>query len=151
VNIPAEDLDQWARKLQQANSALLRAQDALRRMQQRGQYPQGDAETALILAEQARTALLPVAHGLERAGAVVETRDDLPPPSGCVDPANVPLEYLTSPANRRFAEALRTAYEACCEVSKERGWLGDGPEEMLEDWLAGVEQEVYGPAGLGER
>lgn len=65
-------------------------------------------------------------------------------------PPETPIALLGSPANRRYVEALRTAVAAAQEVDRERGCLGDGPAEILEDMLKAAEFEVLGPVGLRE-
>ena len=67
--------------------------------------------------------------------------------SGC-EPADLPLDLLTSEANQSYAYHLRLAYEALVEVERERGLYGyEGPSEILACWLEQVEQEIYGPKG----
>lgn len=68
-------------------------------------------------------------------------------PESC-RPTETPLHLLSSPANLRYLEALRAAVEAAKDVDRERGCLGDGPSELLEDWLFGLEFEVKGPVAL---
>ena len=63
----------------------------------------------------------------------------------------VPLALLDTPANRRYLEALRVAYEAGLAVDRERYGesIGtDGCAQVIEMVLADVEQEIDGPVGL---
>ncbi len=63
----------------------------------------------------------------------------------------VPLHLLDTPKNRRYAEALRGAWEAGLAVDEERYGekIGtDGCAQIIEMVLADVEQEVGGPVGL---
>jgi hypothetical protein len=79
--------------------------------------------------------------GMELAGATLPPY--LPPMR------DVPLELLTSPANRRLYRALREALDAVRDVGRERGhevpYCG-----VIADTLNRVEREVYGPQGWGE-
>lgn len=66
-------------------------------------------------------------------------------------PMTVPLALLDTPANRRYARALREAWEAGLAVDRERYGesIGtDGCAQVIEMVLADVEQEIGGPAGL---
>ena len=72
-------------------------------------------------------------------------------PAVIAAPTTVPLELLDTPANRRYAQALRVAWEAGLAVDRERYGerIGtDGCAQVIEMVLADVEQEIYGPAGL---
>lgn len=65
----------------------------------------------------------------------------------------VPLHLLDTPANRRYAEKLREAWEAGMAVDRERYGpnIGtDGCAQIIEMVLADVEAEIHGPAGAGE-
>ena len=57
------------------------------------------------------------------------------------------LHLLDSPANRRYARALREAYEALQQVERERGWEDDLSDALLLD-VEAAEAELYGLAGL---
>ncbi len=86
-------------------------------------------------------------HDLEAHGA--DTPYTNTPPTTGIDPHNVPLELMTSPANRRLLGALQEAHAAALAVDQERGWEGDGLADMVSDWLHAVEQEVHGAIGKG--
>jgi hypothetical protein len=63
------------------------------------------------------------------------------------DDRGIPRALLSSPAARRFAEAIRAAAAACQEMERERG-ITDGLTETLTDYADIAELEVHGPAGL---
>ena len=80
---------------------------------------------------------------LEQAGAE--------PPAGKSPTPYVPLELLDTPANRRYARALREAWEAGLAVDRERYGesIGtDGCAQVIEMVLADVEEEIGGPVGM---
>jgi hypothetical protein len=80
---------------------------------------------------------------LDRVGA--QSPAAVPPPAG-----DVPLRLMDTPANRRYAEALRVAWEAGLAVDRERYGeaIGtDGAAQVVEMVLADVEAELHGPAG----
>ena len=95
---------------------------------------------------------------LEEAGhlaANLETRLDragAQPPSATPAPRHeVPLTLLDTPANRRYAEALRVAWEAGLAVDRERygpNMGTDGGAQVIEMVLADVEEELHGPASI---
>jgi|SRR5579884_1312562 len=149
MNVPQQDLNEMAEKAQRVNGHLLRVKDYLRRTE-----APADVQETL---ETARRSNVTVLHSLVRAGAddPLEARqeerrqqlraaDDRMP-----EPQQVPLELLSSPAARRYAEAIRAAAVACREMETERnGPQCDGLAEILEDFAEGAEFEVYGPKGL---
>lgn len=135
MNVDQAELDDWADVCLRANTQLLRAEDALRR---------GEAAAGLASVENARAAVWTLKRRLVRAGAQE-------PGPAVAAPVETPLHLLDTPANRRYAHALREALEALRAVERERGITDGGASEALEDWLAGVELEVYGPAGRDER
>lgn len=58
-----------------------------------------------------------------------------------------------TPANRRYAQALRVAWEAGLSVDRERYGedIGtDGCAQIIEMVLQNVEAELHGPVGSGE-
>ena len=62
----------------------------------------------------------------------------------------VPLSKMDTPANRRYADKLREAWEAGLEVDRERYGekIGtDGCAQIIEMVLADVEQEIGGAVG----
>lgn len=64
----------------------------------------------------------------------------------------VPLALLDTPANRRYAQKLREAWEAGLAVDRERygADIGtDGCAQIVEMLLADVEQECFGATGSG--
>lgn len=72
-------------------------------------------------------------------------------PAVIAAPMTVPLALLDTPANRRYAEALRAAWEAGLAVDRERygATIGtDGCAQVIEMVLADVEQELSGPVGM---
>lgn len=82
---------------------------------------------------------------LEQAGAVR--------PRALPQPDDVPLHLLDTPANRRYRDALRVAWEAGLAVDLERYGekIGtDGCAQVIEMVLADVEMEISGPGGRDE-
>lgn len=91
--------------------------------------------------EQLQRDLAQMETRLEQAGAQR--------PAQVPQPQSVPLELLDTPANRRYAERLREAWEAGLAVDRERYGpnIGtDGCAQMVEMLLADVEEEISGPA-----
>ena len=94
---------------------------------------------------QAEEALRQLVLDMEKAGA------DLPVDTDTVR-NDVPLHLLDTPANRRYADKLREAWEAGLAVDRERygADIGtDGCAQMVEMLLADVEQEIGGAVGAG--
>jgi hypothetical protein len=131
------------------NDYLLQVGDYLRRTD-----APGNIADAL---EQARRLVSTVLNGLIRAGAddplqaVIEQERQRRQEAGLptAKEKSVPLELLSSPAAKRYAEAIRAAAVACRQMEEERyGPDCDGFAESLEDWADIAEMEVYGPKGL---
>ena len=135
MNVPQDDLNLWRRffdTLRVSCRTLLRDLDA------------GNVQHARQLVEQTEDAGRRMGLRLEKAGA---DRPGVPPPS--LD-ADVPLALMDTPANRRYAEALRVAWEAGLAVDRERYGpnIGtDGCAQVIEMVLADVEEELHGPTG----
>ncbi len=106
MNVPQTELDGWADACARINGLLLQAEAALRREQ---------TETAGNLVESARRVNVTTKHALERAGAADPRPEHVPMPE------ETPIQLLDTPANRRYAAALRAAYEALQEVERDRG------------------------------
>jgi len=149
VNVPQDKLDELADKVFRVNSHLLRAEDRLRR--------DPDAADALALIEQGRRVNHSVLTGLVSAGAqdplkkalAEDRRERLERGLPTAPVREVPLHLLSSPAARRYAEAIRAAATACREMETERyGPDCDGLAETLEDYADVAELEVFGPVGL---
>lgn len=93
---------------------------------------------------------------LEEAGHLAANLETRLERAGAAAPAprhQVPLDLLDTPANRKYADALREAWEAGLAVDRERYGpkIGtDGCAQVIEMVLADVEMEIYGPAGRGE-
>lgn len=89
---------------------------------------------------------------LQRDLAQLETRLEqvgAQRPLQAPQPVSVPLDKLDTPANRRYAERLREAWEAGLAVDRERYGesIGtDGCAQVIEMVLADVEEEIGGPA-----
>jgi hypothetical protein len=149
VNVSQKDLNDLAATAFRIDGYLLRVQGALRR----GTITVPAASDL----ETARQANLRIQHSLVRAGADdpreaadAETRVRMRD-AGVDAPElkEIPIELLSSPAARRYAEAIRAAATACREMETERyGPDCDGFAEMLEDWARDAEFEVFGPVGL---
>lgn len=98
-------------------------------------------EVALDLANRMNEAVHRVCTELRAAGVDVSA---ISPTEAGLD---VPLHLLDTTANRRYLAALTEAHRCAVEVDRERGYGMDGPAEILEDMVAEVRMEVYGPGG----
>jgi hypothetical protein len=159
MNLTQDELNTLAISAFRANTALLKAGDAIRRGDQAeagkqlGEAQRQNARTMRALSRHGADDPYPlVAPERHAAGLAflkeLEEEDRLagrPTP-----PAPNPLEDLNrmgSAANRRLLVALRAAIEAAEAVERERGEEA-ALSESLSDWAAGVEREVLGPVGL---
>lgn len=144
MNVPNNELDRWARETRQVRAWLTKIGDRL----QRAGAPADMQEMTLS----ARNKAHDLVNAMIEAGAEDPMEADRRQRQGesYLPPAPVPLELLSSPAARRYAEAMRQAAAACRAMEAERG-IGDGYAEHLEDLAHAAEFEVSGPAGLGER
>ena len=130
MNVPQNELNSLrtlAAKIKQAGSQAMRATGLKQRER---------LEDVQRLAAQMETRL-------EQAGAER--------PAVVAAPLTVPLALLDTPANRRYAQALREAWEAGLAVDRERYGekIGtDGCAQVIEMVLADVEEEIGGPVGL---
>ncbi len=136
MNVPQDDLNLWRQFF-----------ETLRVQMFDGQKQLAARNFAAVNNALANTASAAARMGirLERAGA--DRPAELPPAP------QTPLEKLDTPANRRYADALRAAWEAGLEVDRERYGpkIGtDGCAQVVEMVLADVEIEIYGPQGRGE-
>ncbi len=136
MNIPQDTLNGWRKKAGTAWGIL----SALR-------YDiAGDKrEQAQERRAQAEEALRHLVLSLEKAGA--DAPEDADTPRN-----EVPLALLDTPANRRYAQKLREAWEAGLEVDRERygADIGtDGCAQVIEMVLADVEEECFGAVGAG--
>jgi hypothetical protein len=73
-------------------------------------------------------------------------------PGGTVARDTLPLEFLDTPAARRYLAALEAAAEAGAELDRERGWIDNSGEptghgETLAGLALEMRREVYGPEG----
>lgn len=133
MNVPQEDLNGWRSLAERIKQTVMSAQIARRETQ------------AQTLQEAARLAAQ-LETRLDRAGA--DRPGPLPVPA-----QDVPIELLDTPANRRYADKLREAWEAGLEVDRERygPTIGtDGCAQVIEMVLADVEQECFGAVGAGK-
>ena len=136
MNVPQDDLNLWRRfcdTLRGSMRQALKDVDA------------GNVQHARRLIEQTEDAGRRLALRMEKAGA---DRPDAPPPS--LD-GGTPLHLLDTPANRRYADTLRAAWEAGMAVDRERFGeeIGaDGRAQMVEMLLADVEEEIHGAVGM---
>jgi hypothetical protein len=133
MNVPQEELNAWRRSLDGLRATLhgLGFDVAAGRTQEAREKVQRADDQARRLALE-----------LERAG--------VDRPAGSVPAPDVPLRLMDTPANRRYAQALRVAWEAGLAVDRERYGEGigtDGCAQVIEKVLADVEMELYGPAG----
>jgi hypothetical protein len=100
----------------------------------------GDAMTA-ELAQEINARVFGVCQELRQAG------QELPAVSMQAAGLEVPLHLLDTTANRRYLDALVDAHRCALEVDREHGYGEDGPAQDLEDMVAAVRLEVYGPTG----
>jgi hypothetical protein len=100
----------------------------------------GDDITA-ELAQQINARVFGVCQELRAAG------QELPAVSMQAAGLEVPLHLLDTTANRRYLAALVEAHRAALEVDFERGYGEDGPAQDLEDLVAEVKMEIFGPGG----
>lgn len=130
MNVPQEDLDAWRVLAGRLKNVVFSARAA------------GPAHRLPLLDEAGHLAAN-LETRLDRAGAHV-------PPSVPVSRHETPLALLDTPANRRYARALREAYEAGLAVDRERygETIGtDGEAQVIEMVLRDKEAEVFGPVG----
>jgi hypothetical protein len=99
----------------------------------------GQREAAFGLITEMEMATIGMVIDLEQAGA--EHPVELP-----YQPSPAP-DQLDTPANRRYAAALRKAWECAREVDRERGCEKDGPATVLFDILTDVEMEIHSAKG----
>lgn len=132
MKIPQEDLNHWRAFFERLRVTMQQAELALRA---------GQSQRAAALLCYTHAAALRMGAKLEHAGA--ERPETLPPPP------DVPLDLLSSTANRRYERALQEAWECALAVDRERGWPEDGPAGLIEMILHEVRTEVYGPVGSG--
>ena len=136
MNIPQDTLNGWRKKAGAAWGIL----SALR-------YDIAGSKTqqAQDRRQQAEDALRLLVLDMEKAGADVAEDNDTPR-------NEAPLALLDTPANRRYAQKLREAWEAGLAVDRERygADIGtDGCAQMVEMLLADVETEIGGAVGAG--
>ena len=136
MNVPQEDLNLWRRFFDTLRGSCRQAMRDI---------DAGNTHAARRIVEQTEDAARRMALRLDRAGADA--------PAGTLPRTEeTPLHLLDTPANRRYAEKLREAWEAGLAVDRERygADIGtDGGAQMVEMLLADVEQEVHGAAGAG--
>ncbi len=136
MNVPQDDLNLWRRFFDRLRAT---CREAMR------DVDAGNVQRARLRLEQTEDAGRRMALRLERAGAER--------PEGMTPRPDVPLHLLDTPANRRYAQKLREAWEAGLAVDRERYGedIGtDGCAQMIEMLLADVEEELHGPAGARE-
>ncbi len=130
MNVPQTDLDAWRTLAARVKQLVFSARVA------------APAQRTALL-DEAGTLAANLETRLDRAGALR--------PVGMPAPRyETPLHLLDTPANRRYADKLREAWEAGLEVDRERygDSIGtDGCAQAIEMVLADVEQEIFGPAG----
>ena len=145
MNVPHDTLDRWARETRQVRAWLTKIGDRLRAA--------NAPEDLQTMALSARNKAHDLVNDMIEAGAADPMEEDRKTRMGeSYTPARVvPIELLSSPAARRYAEAIRAAAAACREMETERYGPGyDGYAQHLEDVARTAEFECYGPTGLGE-
>lgn len=136
MTIAQETLDRWRAFAEQVRTATFSVRHA---------YARGQREQAQDTLQGLHADAIAAGLSLDAAGART-------PPALPTAPA-VPLHLLDTPKNRRYADALRAAWEAGLVVDRERYGerIGtDGCAQVVEMVLADVEMEIYGPQGRGE-
>lgn len=134
MNVPQETLDGWRRSLDTLRGALYGLARDL---------AAGRVGAARDKVQQADDAARRLALALEASGA--------DRPAGTVRPPGVPLPLLDTPANRRYLEKLREAWEAGLAVDRERYGedIGtDGEAQVIEMLIKDKETEIHGPVGV---
>ncbi len=141
MNVPQDDLNLWRRFATDLRTTMARARLALAGKR----FGEVDG-----LLEHTEGAALRMGKRLDQAGAEKPTDADGRRPALRHE---TPLELLDTAKNRRYADALRAAWEAGLAVDRERygSDIGtDGPAGALQLLLIETETEIYGPAGRGE-
>lgn len=135
MNVPQDDLNLWRRFFDTLRASCREGMAAL---------DAGQPQAARRIMEQTEDAGRRMALRLERAGA------DRPGAAALTMDTGTPLALLDTPANRRYLEALRTAWECGLAVDRERygETIGtDGEAQIIEIVLADKELEVFGAVG----
>ena len=134
MNVPQDQLDHWRRMAGEVRGCLSAAR----------LHPTANARReALGAADDAARRL---ALDLEDAGALR--------PVGMLPRPETPLALLDTPANRRYLDALRAAWEAGLAVDRERygADIGtDGEAQVVEMLIRDKETEIHGPPGIAGR
>ena len=129
MQVENEELARWARFADRVRCQAL----SLGRLVSAGKVTDARKAASELHLEAAQTLT-----AMELAGAEIPTY--LPPMP------EIPLDLLTSPANRRLYRALQDAADAAHTVDEERG-RSIGWADFIEDKLARVEREIYGAVG----
>jgi len=135
MNVLQEDLNLWR---QFFDTLRTQCRQAMRHLDT------SNAPAARRIVEETEDAARRMALRLDKAGADA--------PQGTMPRNEVPLALLDTPANRRYAQKLREAWEAGLEVDRERygADIGtDGCAQVIEMVLADVEEECFGAVGAG--
>ncbi len=136
MNVPQEDLNLWRQFFDTLRG---QCRQAMR------DIDTGNIHAARRIVEQTEDAARRMALRLDKAGADA--------PEGTLPRTfETPLELLDTPANRRYAEKLREAWEAGLAVDRERygADIGtDGCAQVIEMVLVDVEEECFGAVGAG--
>lgn len=152
MKVPDAELNQWAQTLFDQNARMLCLSDALRGKE--------DCDTLFSQLETIRGKNWRLMNALVRAGAEspvekaqAALRQTYREEGGEVsEPESLPLALLCSPKARQYAEAIRAAADARRAMDEERYGVGcETFAEILEDYAAESEFEVFGPVGLRER
>jgi hypothetical protein len=131
MNIDIDKLTAWNRFTELARNTAISA---------RLSYAKGDwtkGRQHLVALEQAAAT---ASVSMEAAGA--DRPKNLPPPT------DVPLALLSTEASRRYARAVRQAYDAALEVDRERGYGNDGPASALAPLVETAELDAFGAVGM---
>jgi len=135
MNVPQEDLNLWRQFFDTLRTQCRQAMRAI---------DTGNTHSARRIVEETEDAARRMALRLDKAGADA--------PQGTTPRNEVPLALLDTPANRRYAQKLREAWEAGLAVDRERygADIGtDGCAQVIEMVLADVEEECFGAVGAG--
>jgi hypothetical protein len=142
MNVDQQELNRWTVQLRWTGAHVRKALGILLRRDLLDE----DLSYHLMTASQ-RAGM--VEDALIRAGA--DDPREAERPEGKEGREGIPLALLSSPAAKEYAEAIRSAADACRRMETERGIdPEDGATSLLESMAQAAEFEAYGPTDLGE-
>ena len=132
MNVPQQTLDGWRAAVERLRNQVFAARRSARA---------GNGAAAVDTLDRAHDEVITLGVSLDQAGAQR--------PDTLRRPTPVPLEMLSTPANRRYLDALEEAHRRALAVDAERYGEGeDGPAAgMIELLVSETREEVFGPVG----